>query len=159
MSEERFLKTVEENDGFEFCQAYRDEVDYVIGGKGDTFWFIKMKNQKAVETYIGKYRGGVWEDSYIKGKNAPASKPSGTTIKRITENAYLAQDEEWVKRRTLKPIEDSHPHYHYVYGFGDKAVDVSVQYGVTIGYSELNNLSAGFHLRYLYTGADVEMIL
>ena len=36
MSEERFLKTVEENDGFEFCQAYRDDVDYVIGGKGDT---------------------------------------------------------------------------------------------------------------------------
>ena len=27
MSEERFIKLVEENDGFEFYQAYRDDVD------------------------------------------------------------------------------------------------------------------------------------
>jgi len=158
MSEERFINLVEENNGFEFYQAYRDDVDYVIGGKGDTFWFVKMKNQKAVETYIGKYNNGTWEDSYIKGNGSPVSKPSGTAIKLITENAYLAQDEEWVKRRTPKPIEDSHPHYHYVYGFGDKAVDVSVQYGVTIGFSDIKNVGAGFRLRYLYTGEDVESV-
>lgn len=158
MSEERFLKLVEDNDGFEFCQAYRDDVDYVIGGKGDTFWFVKMKKQKPVETYIGKYSGGVWEDSYIKGSGSPVSKPSGTAIKLITENAYLSQDEEWVKRRTPKPIEDSHPHYHYVYGFGDRALDVSVRYGVTIGYNDIKDSAAGFHLRFLYTGRDVESL-
>ena len=27
-----------------------------------------------------------------------------------------------------------HPHYHYVYGIGDKALDVSEKYGVSIGY-------------------------
>ncbi len=157
MSEEKFLKLVEENNGFEFYQAYRDDVDYVIGGKGDTFWFIKMKKQKAVETYIGRYTGGAWEDSYIKGSGSETSKPSGTTIKLIVENAYLSQEEPWVTRRTPNPVEDSHPHYHYVYGFGDKAVDVSVQYGVTIGYNDIKNVDAGFHLRYLYTGEDVEL--
>ena len=37
MFEERFMKLVEENDGFEFYQAYRDDVDHVLGGKGDTY--------------------------------------------------------------------------------------------------------------------------
>ena len=157
MSEERFLKLVEENNGFEFYQAYANDVDHVIGGKGNTFWYIIMKKQKVVETYIGKYNNGTWEDSYIKGNGSPVSKSSGTAIKLITENAYLSQDEEWVKRRTPNPTEDSHPHYHYVYGFGDKAVDVSVQYGVTIGYSNIKDVAAGFHLRDICTGDDVEL--
>lgn len=83
--------------------------------------------------------------------------PSGSTIKRIAEKAYLMQDENWVTRRTPKPIEDAHPHYHYVYGFGDKGLDVSVQYGVTIAYSDIKDLDASFHLRFLYTGNDVDL--
>ena len=82
---------------------------------------------------------------------------AGSTIKRIVEKAYLMQDETWVTRRTPKPIEDAHPHYHYVYGFGDKGLDVSVQYGVTIAYSDIGDVEAGFHLRYLYTGSDVDL--
>lgn len=33
MYEEKFLKLVEENGGFEFCQAYRDDVDHILGGE------------------------------------------------------------------------------------------------------------------------------
>jgi hypothetical protein len=44
-----------------------------------------------------------------------------------------------------------------VYGFGDKGLDISVQYGVTIAYSDIRDLDAGFHLRYLYTGNDVDL--
>jgi hypothetical protein len=43
-----------------------------------------------------------------------------------------------------------------VYGFGDKGLDVSVKYGVTIAYNDVKDADAGFHLRYLYTGSDVE---
>jgi|GEM_PF-6464658 len=39
---------------------------------------------------------------------------------------------------------------------GDKALDVSEAYGVSIGYSDLKDPEAGFHLRYLYTGEDVD---
>lgn len=46
---------------------------------------------------------------------------------------------------------------HYVYGFGDKGLDVSVQYGVTIAYSDIEDADAGFHLRCLYTGDDVDL--
>ena len=83
--------------------------------------------------------------------------PSGSTIGLIAEKAYFMQEEKWVKDRKGKLIEDSHPHYHYVYGFGDKALDVSAQYGVSIGFSDIKDLSAGFHLRYLYVGNDVEL--
>ena len=37
-----------------------------------------------------------------------------------------------------------------VYGIGDKALDVSEASGVSIGYSDIKDLPAGFHLRYLY---------
>ncbi len=33
MSEERFMTLVAENEGFEFCQAYREDVDHILGGK------------------------------------------------------------------------------------------------------------------------------
>ena len=67
------------------------------------------------------------------------------------------QDQSWVKDRNPKLIEDAHPHFHYVFGFGDKALDVSQAYGVSIAYSDIKDLSAGYHLRYLYTGKDVDI--
>ena len=45
MENYRFMELVQKENGFEFYQAFRDEVDWVIGGKGDTFWFIVMKDQ------------------------------------------------------------------------------------------------------------------
>ena len=32
--EERFIKLVEDNGGFEYYQAYRGDVDLILGGKG-----------------------------------------------------------------------------------------------------------------------------
>ena len=160
MFEERFIKLVEENGGFEFYQAFRGDVDHVLGGKDGVYWYVVMKNGKVAESYIGKNTGGVWEDVYVKGSGAgrkTKAMPSGSTIAKIAEKAYLCQNETWVTRRTPKPIEDAHPRYHYVYGFGDKGLDVSVQYGVTIAYNDLGDADAGFHLRYLYTGSDVEL--
>ncbi len=159
MSEERFMKLVEEHDGFEFYQAYRNDVDHILGGKDGVYWYSIMKKGKVTESCIGKYRDGAWEDVCIKGSGASrktTAMPPGSTISRIAGQAYLMQGETWVTRRTPKPIEDAHPHYHYVYGFGDKALDVSVEYGVTIAFSDLKDEDAGFHLRYLYTGDDVE---
>lgn len=49
------------------------------------------------------------------------------------------------------------PHYHYVYGIGDKALDVSDAYGVSIAYSDIKDPSAGYHLRYLYKGDEVKI--
>ena len=150
MSEERFMKLAEEQGGFEFYQAYRNDVDHILGGKDGTYWYVIMKKGKVSESYIGKCIVGAWEDICVKGSGASKktkTMSSGSTIKRIAEKAYLMQNEPWVTRRTPKPVEDSHPHYHYVYGFGDKGLDVSVQYGVTIAYNDIKDPDAGFHLR------------
>ena len=156
MFEEQFMKLVNENDGFEFYQAFGGDVDKVFGGKGDTFWHYVLKKGKVTESYIGKKTGDTWEDTYQKGAKSKPMAPS-STIELIAKCAYLAQDEKWVKDRSGKLIEDSHPHLHFVYGFGDKAADVSKKYGVTIGYSDIKDPSAGFHLRYLYVGDEVEL--
>ena len=158
MGEYRFLELVDKENGFEFYQAFRDEIDWVIGGKEDTVWFAVLQDQAVKETYIGKIKDGIWTNSKIKGKGKKKTvteMPAGSTIKHIEERAYFMQEEDWVKGRDPKRIADAHPHYHYVYGFGDKALDVSEAYGVSIAYSDINDLSTGFHLRYLYTGEDV----
>ena len=154
-----FTDLVEKEKGFEFYQAFREEVDWIIGGKDDTFWFSVLKDQSVKETYMGTLKDGVWSDCLIKGKGKKKTvkeMPAGSTIRRIEERAYFMQEEDWVKNRKPRLVEDAHPHYHYVFGFGDRALDVSEAYGVSIGYSDLKDLSAGFHLRYLYTGEDVK---
>lgn len=159
MENYRFPELVEKEKGFEFYQAFREEVDWIIGGKDDTFWFSVLKDQSVKETYMGTLKEGVWSDCLIKGKGKKKTvkeMPAGSTIRRIEERAYFMQEEDWVKNRKPRLVEDAHPHYHYVYGFGDRALDVSEAYGVSIGYSDLKDLSAGFHLRYLYTGEDVK---
>ncbi|MBQ6126004.1 MAG: hypothetical protein IJI77_03155 [Erysipelotrichaceae bacterium] len=160
MENYRFLELVEKEKGFEFYQAFREEVDWIIGGKDNTFWFAILKDQSVKETYVGKLEKGVWTDQLIKGKGKKRNvkeMPAGSTIKRIEDRAYFMQEEGWVKDRKPRLIEDSHPHYHYVYGMGDKALDVSEAYGVSIAYSDLKDPSAGYHLRYLYMGEEVEI--
>ena len=160
MEKYRFIELVEKEKGFEFYQAFRDEIDWVIGGKDETFWFTVLEDQSVKETFIGKFKDGVWTDCRIKGKGKKKTvkeMPPGSTIKRIEERAYFMQDEEWVKERKPRLVEDSHPHYHYVYGMGDKALDVSEAYGVSIAYSDIADPEAAYHLRYLYTGKEVEL--
>ncbi len=155
----RFLELVEKEKGFEFYQAFRDEEDWIIGGKNNTFWFSVLQNQSLKETYIGRLKDGVWTDQKIKGKGKRRTvkeMPPGSTIKRIGERAYFMQDADWVRDRKPRLVEDAHPHYHYVYGMGDRALDISEAYGVSIAYSDIKDPSAGFHLRYLYTGKEVE---
>ena len=159
MADYRFLELVEKENGFEFYQAFREEIDWIIGGKDNTVWFVVMQDQSVKEMYIGTLKDGVWADRKIKGKGKKKTvteMPAGSTIKRVEERAYFMQDAEWVKNRKPRLVGDAHPHYHYVYGMGDKALDVSEAYGVSIGYSDLKDLAAGFRLRYLYTGEEVE---
>ncbi|MBQ6356107.1 MAG: hypothetical protein IJI52_03305 [Solobacterium sp.] len=159
MADYRFPALVEKEKGFEFYQAFRDDIDWVIGGKDNTYWFVIMRDQSVRETYIGTLKDGVWSDRLIKGKEKKKTvkeMPGESTIRRIEERAYFMQDAEWVRDRKPRLVEDAHPHYHYVYGFGDKALDISEAYGVSIAYADLKDPSAGFRLRYLYTGKDVE---
>ena len=156
----RFVKLAEEYGGFELVQAYRDEEDRFIGGKNGKYWYIIQKDGRTADQYIGTLKDGEWKDVRIKGRGKSrkvTDMPAGTTIGLIEENAYMHQSDEWVQGRKAKLVEDSHPHLHYVYGFGDKALDVSEKYGVTIGWSDIKDVPAGFRLRDLSVGEDVEL--
>ena len=157
---ECFLLLIERYGGFELVHAYREDEDHYIGGKANNVWYIVVKNGKQTEARIGSFENGTWSDRLIKGsgkKRSEKEAPAGSTLKRIAEKAYLAQDEEWVDGRKPRLIEDSHPHYHYTYGFGDKALDVSESYGVTIRYSDIHDVAAGFHERDVCVGENVEL--
>lgn len=156
---ERFLQLIERCGGFELVLGYRDEEDHYLGGRGNTVWYVVRKDGKQTEARIGTLENGAWSDRIVKGSGKRRSEkeaPAGSTVKRIAEKAYLAQGEAWVVGRKPRLIEDAHPHYHYTYGFGDKALDVSEAYGVTIRYSDIRDAAAGFHERDVLTGADVE---
>lgn len=91
MQNDRFMELVKKEKGFEFCQAFRDEVDWIIGGKEDTYWFVVLKDQSVREMYIGTLKDGIWTDRMIKGKGKKRTvkvMPAGSTIKRIEERAY-----------------------------------------------------------------------
>lgn len=88
MENYRFLELAEKENGFEFYQAFRDEIDWIIGAKGDTCWFVVMQDQSVKETYIGTRKDGVWTDRRIKGKGKrktekemPPAVPSGASRK------------------------------------------------------------------------------
>ena len=52
MFEDRFIKLVEETGGFAFYQAYRGDVDHILGGKDGVYWYAVMKKCKVTEQYI-----------------------------------------------------------------------------------------------------------
>lgn len=158
MDREAFMKLVNENDGFEFIIGYKDDLDYYIGGKGNKYWFQWIKGKNS-EYYIGTYENGVWTDKYYVAKNRTIVDSSTvepeTTINKIVERAYYYQD----KIGTKKPTEIDKEYdifLHYVYGFGEKAWEVSKKYGVTVSFSDINNVDEGYHLRDFNIGADVD---
>ena len=158
MDREAFMKLVNENDGFEFIIGYKDDLDYYIGGKGNKYWFQWIKGKNS-EYYIGTYENGVWTDKYYVAKNRTIVDSSTvepeTTINKIVERAYYYQD----KIGTKKPTEIDKEYdifLHYVYGFGEKAWEVSKKYWVTVSFSDINNVDEGYHLRDFNIGADVD---
>lgn len=52
MFEERFIQLVEENGGFEFYQAYRNDVDHILGGKGNTVTYRKVLTRPLISDLI-----------------------------------------------------------------------------------------------------------
>ena len=48
------MELVKKENGFEFCQAFRDELDRVIGGRENTCWFTVLQDQSVREIYISE---------------------------------------------------------------------------------------------------------
>ena len=68
--ETRFMNMVNQYQGFEFYQAFENDVDHIIGGKENTYWYIISKKGKATESYIATCQDGIWSDRLTKGKGS-----------------------------------------------------------------------------------------
>jgi len=158
MNEESFMNLVKENDGFEFVIGYKDDVDHTIGGKDNKYWYHVARNGKNAEYYMGTYENGLWTDVFYKEKGKKLeskSVESGTTINKIIERAYFYQD----KIQNKKPLEVEKHGYmcnHYVFGFGDKAVETVKEYGITVDFNDISDNDSAYHLRYINLGKDVD---
>ena len=158
MYKDAFMKLVNDNDGFEFVIGYRDDLDYYIGGKDNKYWFLRIKGKDS-DYYVGTFENGKWTDKHYVAKSKKIIESNTvepeTTINKIVERAYYFQD----KIGNKKPIEVDKEYdvfLHYVYGFGEKAWEVSKKYGVTVMFSDINHVEDGYHLRDYYLGSDVE---
>ena len=160
MYDETFMNLVKEHDGFEMVIGFKDWVDHYIGGTGNKYWYLIMDEKKNSEYYIGTYEDGNWTDVFYKAKsNKVLSKETvepGTTIKMITDRVYLYKDKSDV-RKPQTVIEKEEDNYkHYVFGFGEKAWEVSEKYGVTTMFNDINHEELSFRLRDISLGKDVD---
>ena len=158
MDKNAFMKLVNDNDGFEFVIGYRDDLDYYIGGVGNKYWFQWIKGKDS-EYYIGTYENGVWTDKHYIAKNKKIIESNTvepeTTINKIVERAYYYQDRIGNKKPT--EIDKEYDTFlHYVFGFGEKAWEVSKKYGVTVSFSNINKVEEGYHLRDYYIVSEVD---
>ena len=158
MDKNAFMKLVNDNDGFEFVIGYRDDLDYYIGGVGNKYWFQWIKGKDS-EYYIGTYENGVWTDKHYIAKNKKIIESNTvepeTTINKIVERAYYYQDRIGNKKPT--EIDKEYDTFlHYVFGFGEKAWEVSKKYGVTVSFSNINKVEEVYHLRDYYNGSEVD---
>ena len=151
MNAESFMNLVKEKDGFEFVIGFKDFVDHRIGGQGNKYWYYIDYNGKKAEYYVGTYENGSWKDEFYKAKGSKLESKtigSGTTINMIVERAYFYQDKT-VNRKPQEVEKHGFICNHYMFGFGDKAVE-------TVNLNDIKDNNSAYHLREILLGKDVE---
>ena len=157
--EEKFMRLVEKYKGFEMVLGYPDDEDRYIGGKKDKCWYYVDCGSKS-HWYVGTLTKSGWTDRHYMGKGKKMTYEDvepGTTIKLVEALAYNGQEEIEEKNKKGSEVEKHGiPVVHYFFGFGERGYDVSVEYGVTVDYSNINDLKESYHLRDLETGKKVK---
>lgn len=157
--EKSFLKLVSEYNGFEFVLGFREDEDHFIGGTGNTVWYHIQKGN-SVDCMLAEKKGEVWTDVHIvKNGKKEAKKEaaeSGSTLERIQQRAFFKQEE--IEQDGRKPVITEISGYrnrHYAFSFGARAYDILDEYGITVGYSNIDDEQAGYRLRNLHQGDSV----
>lgn len=156
--ENRFMQLVKENGGFEYVLGFINDVDHFIGGVDDKLWYF-IDDGKKQECWMASYAGDSWKDYHYVVKGEKVTKEEiepGTTMGMILERAYFYQKEiEESGRKPAMTEVRSYPVRHYTYAFGERAYDISDEYGVTVCYSYINDESVGFRVRDIKVGESV----
>lgn len=154
-----FLDLIRKNNGFEYVIGFRNDVDHILGGTGNTVWYCICKG-RTMECWIGDCRNGIWTDRHLVKKKGTAEEPaeSGTAMAMILDRAYFKQAEiAETGRKPVKTELSGHPCSHYVYSFGARAYEILDDFGITVSYSNVDDEPAGYRLRNILTGSDVRL--
>ena len=158
MNEEAFMKLVYVNIVFDFVIGYKDFVDHHIGGTGNKYWYFIDYNGKKQEYFLGTYDNGTWTDKFYTKKGSKLESKTvepGTTINKIIERAYFYQDKTIGKKGT-EVEKHGFMCNHYMFGFGEKAVETVPEYGITVDFNDINDNDNAYHLREILIGKDVD---
>lgn len=158
MADNRFYDLVQKYKGFEMVLGFRDDEDHFIGGTGDKCWYC-IKKGRSFEAFVGSMTGGEQDVHIIKkgSKESSEKTGAGTALQMVLERAYLGQAEIAEKNKKGQSVtKDGIPCLHYMFGFGDRAYDISEEYGVTTAFSDIHDVPAGYHLRSIETGKKVK---
>lgn len=158
--EKDFRALVEAKQGFEMVLGYQDYVDHCIGGKGNKLWYF-INSKKKKECWMAEYDGITSKETHIvvrKGTPTVKQLEPGTTLKLVNERAFYYQDEFDPASRTPSMVDlNGYPVKHYSFAFGALAVDISEEYGVTLGFSDIEKEEEGYRVRDLLIGSSVEI--
>ena len=158
MADNRFTELVQKCKGFEMVIGFQNDEDHIIGGAGNKCWYC-IKKGRNFEAFVGSLTGDE-QDRHIKKKSSKTSSENtapGTAMRMILERAYFGQAEIAEKNKKGQSVtKDGIPCLHYMFGFGDRAYDISEEYGVTTAFSDIHNVPAGYHLRSIETGKKVK---
>lgn len=158
VDENRFLKLIEDNGGFEVTLGFRRDVDHFIGGTGNKLWYLVHKGSNE-DYYLCTLNGSEKKDVHYTLKKQSLSckpAPSGKTLDLILSEIAIGQKEiEESGRKPLNTELRGHRCSHYSFAFGERAYKIADEFGVTVEYSNLADEEAGFRLRDIRTGAEV----
>ncbi|MBO2516629.1 MAG: hypothetical protein CW338_05020, partial [Clostridiales bacterium] len=111
------------------------------------------------EGVTGEWKDGAWTDRHILKKKTlkEESAAPGKTIGMILSRAYFGQEEITSSGRRPAAVRlCDRPCSHYAFSFGARAYDISDEFGVTFSYSDIDDERAGWRLRNVFTGSQVE---
>lgn len=158
LTEEKFCELIKTNQGFEVALGFRDDVDHYIGGTCDKIWYLIQKGTNQ-DYYMATRVDGVWQDTHYTYKRKKlSSEPaeSGRTMEMILDRLAIGQAEiESDGRKPIQKVVYELPCSHYSFAFGERAYAIVNDYGVTVEYSNIKDEEAGFRLRTLKTGDEV----
>lgn len=157
--EDEFRNLVREKSGFAMVLGYIDWVDHCIGGIDDRVWY-SITDGKRTDFYLASYENGTWHDELVEdaqGKPKITKIADGTTIGMIVYRSYFGQAMIKVDGRKGMAVTDAGlPCIRYNYSFGARAYDISDEFGVTVRFSDIDHVEAGYCLRNILTGNDVK---
>lgn len=153
------LKLVADNKGFAVVFGFKEWTDHCIGGKDNKFWY-SIENGAKTECYIAEYVNGAWSAQHftkIDSEVTRTESDAGTVFEMMAQRLYLAKN---ANLDGVTPVEVEKCGYKclkFTKNFGALSYTTSVDFDVTVEFSDCDKPDNGYMLRYFCLGEEVSV--